>query len=165
MRDLLDGYAVRPTGPSVDQAGDPVPRHVFHCSPHAPIALIIGARSLSGKTNLSFQLETRGVPTYMTDATIKRMVVREDQRWRPLAKKLIESFGPGRPANLSTMGEFIVQNALEDELCEIIVSEAPVDADVFCIQGEALRHPSVQECLKKKLVERGIRPWLVAPLK
>lgn len=164
MRDLLADYAVRPTGPSVDQAGDPVPRHVFHCTPHAPVAMIIAAPSLSGKTNLSYQLETRGVPTYSTDATIKRLVVREDQRWRPIAQKLIERFGTGRPANLSTMGKFIVENGLEEDLCDIIVNEAPADANLFCIQGEALRHLSLQSMLKKKLAARRIRPWLVAPL-
>ena len=164
MRNLLADYAVRPTGPSVNQAGDPVPRYVYHCTPLAPVAMIIGAPSLSGKTNLSFQLEGRGVPTHSIDTTLARLVVREDQRWRPLAAKLIERFGAGRPANLSTMGNWIVENGLEDELCEIIVSEAPLDISVFCIQGEALRHASVQDSLKKKLVARNIRPWLVAPL-
>ena len=164
MRDLLAEYAVRPTGPSVDQAGDPVPRQVFHCTPHAPIAMLVAAPSLSGKTNLSFQLETRGVPTYSTDAMIKRLVRSEDQRWRSIAQKLIERFGTERPDNLSTMGTFIVENKLEDEMCEMIVDEAPAEASLFCIQGEALRHSSIQEMLKKKLAARNIRPWFVTPL-
>lgn len=164
MRDLLADYAVRPTGPSVDQAGDPVPRHVFHCTPHAAVAMIIAAPSLSGKTNLSFQLENRGVPTFSTDAMIKKLVMREDQRWRPIAQKLIERFGTGRPANISTMGIFIIENGLVDELCDIIVKESPAEANVYCIQGEALRHPPIQDALKKKLAARNIRSWLVKPL-
>jgi len=164
MRDLLADYAVRPTGPSVNQQGDPVPRHVFHCTPHAPIAMIIAGQSLAGKTNLSFQLENRGVPTYSTDALIKKLVMREDQNWRGLAKRLIERFGTGRPANISTMGVFIVENKLQDDLCDILALEAPAEAQLFCIQGEALRHVSIQEALKKKLAARGIRTWLVQPL-
>jgi SAM-dependent methyltransferase len=163
MKDLLADYAVRPIGPSVDQAGDPVPRYVFHCTPHAPVAMIIAAPSLSGKTNLSFQLEGQGIPTYSTDAMLKKLVVREDQRWRPLAQKLVERFGTGRP-NIEELGAFIAENHLEDELCEIIAAEAPAEVKLFCIQGEVLRRASVQEALKTRLAARNIRPWLVTPL-
>lgn len=162
MNDLLADYAVRPIGHSVDQEGDPVPRFVFHCTPHAPIAMIIAAPSLSGKTNLSFQLEGRGIPTYSTDAMLKKLVTLEEQRWRPLAQKLIERFGTGRP-NIEELGAFIVENSLEEELCEIIVTEAPAEAKLFCIQGEVLRRVSVQNALKAQLAARNIRPWLVTP--
>jgi SAM-dependent methyltransferase len=67
IRDLLSAYAVRPIGPSVEQRGDPVPRFVYHCGVRAPVALLIAAPSGSGKSSLSLDLDSRGIPTYMTD--------------------------------------------------------------------------------------------------
>lgn len=162
-RDLLEGYAVRPAGRSVDQKGDPVPRYVFHCTAHSPIAMIVAAPSLSGKTILSFQLESRGIPVYSTDLTIARLVMHADQEWRPLAQRLRERFAADQLPNMAQAALYIVDNKLEDELCEIIANETPAEANIFCIQGDALRHASIQDALKQKLVARNIRPWLVKP--
>jgi len=164
VRDLLADFAVRPVGRSVDQAGDPIPRYVFHCTPYASIAMIVGARTLSGKSSLAFQLETRGVPTYSTDATIARLVMHADQGWRPLAQALRKRFPPNRAPNMAQVAIFIVENKLEEALCEIIATEAPGEAGLFCIQGDVLRHASIQDALKAKLATRNIRPWLVQPL-
>jgi SAM-dependent methyltransferase len=164
MRDLLADYAVRPAGQSVKQKGDPVDRYVFHCTPHGPIAMIIAAPSLSGKTNLSFQLEKRDVPTYATDALITRLIKERGQQWRPIARKLSERFPRRKSPDLAQAALHIVENHLEDELCDIIVAEVPTEASIFCIQGDVLRHPTVLDALKQKLVARRIRPWLVNPL-
>lgn len=87
-----------------------MPRFVFHCTPHAPVAMIVAAPGFSGKTNLSFRLEHRGIPTSSTDTLLLRLVMREDRLWRPLARKLVERFGAGRPASLQEMGMFIIDN-------------------------------------------------------
>jgi SAM-dependent methyltransferase len=163
-RDLLEGYAVRPAGRSVDQKGDPVERYVFHCTRRESIALIIAAPSLSGKTVFSFELEGHGIPVHSTDGIIARLVLHADQEWSPLAQKLSERFKADRLPNIARVAIYIVENRLEDELCEIIVNEVPAEADLFCIQGDVLRHPSIQDALKQKLIARNIRPWLVTPL-
>jgi SAM-dependent methyltransferase len=162
--DLLQNYAVRPVGRSIDQEGDPVHRYVFHCTPHAPIAMIVGAHSKRGKTNLSFQFEHRGIPTYATDVILKKLIIGEDQRWRPISQALVKRFGAKWPVDISKVGTFIVDNNLVDELCGIIADEAPLDAKLFCIQGEVLRHATVQQQLKKRLAAKNVRPWLVEPL-
>ena len=84
--------------------------------------------------------------------------------WRQLAQKLREGFPPDRPRDLVQVGLYVLENKLEEELCEIIVDEAPSEVPVFGIEGDILRHPSVQEVLKRKLNARNIRPWLVTPL-
>jgi 2-polyprenyl-3-methyl-5-hydroxy-6-metoxy-1,4-benzoquinol methylase len=162
--ELLRDYAVRPIGRSVDQKGDSVPRYVFHCTPHAPIAMLIGGDSKRGKTNLSFQFEHKGMPTYATDALLKKLIIEEMQHWRPISQALRKHFGSKWPIDISKMGSFIVDKKLTGELCDIIVEEVPVEAKVFCIQGELLRHEAVQQVLKRKLAAKNVRPWLVTPL-
>jgi hypothetical protein len=163
--DLLQDYAVRPVGRSVDQQGDPVRRYVYHCTPHAPIAMIIGGHSKQGKTNLSFQFETKGVPAYPTDVILKKLIIDEDQRWRPLSQALTGHFGTNWPLDISKLGAYIAEkNNLVDELCTLIADEAPVEVKMFIIQGEVLRHPAVQQSLKAKLSAKRVRPWLVSPL-
>ena len=162
--DLLQDYAVRPVGRSVDQQGDPVRRYVFHCTPQAPVAMIIGGHSKQGKTSLSFQFETKGIPAYPTDVILKKLIIDEDQRWRPLSQALTGYFGTNWPLDISKLGAYIAENNLADELCALIADEAPVEVKMFIIQGEVLRHPAVQQSLKEKLRAKGVRPWLVSPL-
>ena len=54
---LLDGFAVRRVGASVRQAGDPVPRSVFHCTRRQPVALVVSGASGVGKSSLGLLLQ------------------------------------------------------------------------------------------------------------
>ena len=164
IKHLLDGYAVRPIGPSIDQKGDPVKRFVYHCSPYKAVAMIIAGRSLTGKSSLSSRMEDRRIPSYLTDKLINRLLKPLSRHQTELSKQLIAEFGAeGRP-NLAHAGKFIVARGLAAEFCELIAQEIPVEAELLCIEGEVLRHPALQDILKNKLVERGIRPWLLTPL-
>lgn len=164
ITDLLQDYAVRAVGRSVDQKGDPVNRYVFHCTPHQSVAMLIGARSKRGKSSLSFLFETKGVPAYPTDAVLKRLILDEAQQWRPTSQALTAHFGKTWPLNIAKLGDYVVEHNLVDELCTLIVDEAPLEAKLFIIQGEVLRHAAVQQSLKQKLKAKHVRPWLVDPL-
>ncbi|MEJ5988849.1 class I SAM-dependent methyltransferase [Ramlibacter sp. PS3R-8] len=164
LNDLLQDYAVRAVGRSVDQKGDPVNRYVFHCTPHQSVAMLIGGRSKKGKSSLSFQFEAKGVPAYPTDAVLKRLILDEAQQWRPMSQALTGQFGKNWPLNIAKLGDYLVENNLVDELCAMIVDEAPVEAKLFIIQGEVLRHAPVQQALKQKLKAKHVRAWLVDPL-
>lgn len=52
----LEGYSVRLIGPSVAQAGDPVPRVVYHCSRALTNVLLISGPGRSGKSTLARQV-------------------------------------------------------------------------------------------------------------
>ena len=52
----LQGYAARKVGPSVKQAGDPIPRFVYHCRRALTNVLLIGGKGGSGKSTLAHQL-------------------------------------------------------------------------------------------------------------
>ena len=62
----LRDYVIRDAGPSVAQAGDPVPRHVYHCrrASKTNVLLITGKGGI-GKTVLSLQIGN--VPVISTD--------------------------------------------------------------------------------------------------
>jgi hypothetical protein len=123
-----DPYAVRTIGKSVDQTDDPVGRYVFHCTPHGPVALLIGAHSKMGKTNFSFQFDIRAIPTYPTDRVLKKLIVDKDQHWRPAAQALIKEFGTQWPVDISKVGRFIAENNFGEDLCKIISDEVPLEA-------------------------------------
>jgi SAM-dependent methyltransferase len=162
IHDLLNSYAVRPVGRSVAQAGDPVPRYVYHCSPKQSTALLVMGVSLAGKSNLSFAFEEKGIPAYTTDVLLMHLLSGERHAWRPIAAALRSRFSPEDSCQLNVVGTFIAgEEAHVDELCEIIVSECPAEAQLFCIQGEILRHPNISQRLQKKLSARSVRAWML----
>lgn len=55
--DWLDIFAVRSVGPSVAQAGDPVPRRVFHCFRRKPTVVFVGGKGNIGKSTISRQFK------------------------------------------------------------------------------------------------------------
>jgi SAM-dependent methyltransferase len=56
LREILAPYASKWKGRSVDQAGDPVPRHVVHISRRRPVAYLLMKPPGFGKTSLVNQL-------------------------------------------------------------------------------------------------------------
>ena len=161
---LLEGYAVRWLGPSADQKGDPVRRFVYQCAPYKAVAMIIAGPSLAGKTTLAARMQDRRIPSYATDRLLVRLLKPLSKHHHDISNVLIAEFGEGSRPNLAAAGKFIIAHGLVDELCELIAQEVPVEAELFCIEGEVLRHAVVQTALKDHLVRRGIRPWLMSPL-
>lgn len=62
----LRGYSVRRVGDSVPQAGDPVPRHVLHCTPAKTSVIFIEGLGGIGKSTLARQMGN--VVTIATDS-------------------------------------------------------------------------------------------------
>jgi len=53
--DWLELFSVRPVGRSVPQAGDPIPRTVFHCVRHKPMVIFVHGPGSAGKTSIARQ--------------------------------------------------------------------------------------------------------------
>jgi len=163
VHDLLADYSVRNQGRSVIQVGDPMSRFVFHCSPKKPTAILIAGCSQSGKSNLGFDLVRRGIPTLRTDNVLGHMLSGHQYGWSPVAPVLVKEFGSKNPKDLAAVGRYIVQKKLADAFAELIAAEAPKEAGIFAIEGEALRHPSVSGSLAKQLEASGVRVWIMQP--
>lgn len=53
---MLEKYAFKKIGPSVAQAGDPLPRYVYHVQHKKPVAVLLMDSHYSGKTSVAKQL-------------------------------------------------------------------------------------------------------------
>jgi SAM-dependent methyltransferase len=160
-QELLSRYGVRWIGPSVNQAGDPVPRFVFHCKLRRPVAMVITGASHAGKTALARELLARGIPHYDSDTALTKLLVQDELGGLPLAQRLIERFGKDRQGNLALVGKHIVDANLHDQFVSFVLEEVPVEAELFVIEGEVFRHRQVQQALFAELSRAGIRAWLV----
>lgn len=160
--DLLSPFAVRAVGPSVLQEGDPVPRHVYHCRLKASTALLIAAESGAGKSSLGAMLEGRGIPTFETDLVLRRLMSDTRHEWRPISTALRKEFGMKTP-NFAAWAAYIENQGLHDEFSELLAQECPAESSLFCIVGEALRHPKILRALTDKLRTANVRSWVVRP--
>lgn len=115
LEEILEPYAWKWLGPSVDQAGDPVKRHVVHVSRRRPRAYLLMQPPGFGKSTLARDLFKRaGVQTVSGDELI--LQVARGQRPAPeaLRRLLSEQFSPFRIDELirdvfaSGLGEALV---------------------------------------------------------
>jgi SAM-dependent methyltransferase len=160
--ELLRNYAVRFVGPSVRQSGDPVPRYVYYCWSKDGTALLIAASGGRGKSNLAAEFERRGIPTYDTDSVLYRLVTDAHYAWSPLQAILKKEYGAG-PFDWGRLAVFLVEQNLQEHLAEVIAGECAAEADVFCIEGDALRHPSILERVAERLKTKNVRSWIISP--
>ncbi len=165
IHDLLSGYSVRRVSRSAQQKGDPIPRFVYHCTPKKATAILVAGDSKSGKSNLSFDFSRREIPTFSTDMLLSRLVNTQRYAWSPLAEAVSKKFKgqKGGPLNLGHVGNYIVKHDFADALADIVVAEAPVEAELFSIEGQILVHPEVLQAVVNRLHEAGVRPWVMRP--
>lgn len=157
--DLLAGFAVRKVAESVLQDGDPVPRFVYHCSPQQPTAILMPGASQRGKTVLRHQLSRHGLPATSTDDLLLALYYQSDYFWRPVSNFLRNRFPETDVAQiLNKLGAAISQSEHASEFIALLCDEAPTEAGIFVIEGDALRYGDMQERLLAQLESRNIRP-------
>lgn len=161
-QDLLAGYAVRWIGPSVNQAGDPIPRFVYHCRPKTSTALLIAAPGGAGKSTLAANFRSRGMPIYSTDSMFSRLLADSSYAWSSIPASIRELY-KGNPQDLGAMALFLVNAGMHEALSELIAAECPSDADIFCIEGDLLRHEAVRTALITRLKATHVTTWNVSP--
>src|SRR5690606_23669002 len=74
LASVLAPYAWKHIGPSVDQAGDPVPRHVLHVRRRRPYAILLLGTPAAGKSCFSrFVFGDRGPPVVSGDHVVAQI--------------------------------------------------------------------------------------------
>ena len=156
--ELLRSYAARFMGESVMQSGDPVRRYVFHCQLRELMALLVSGHSNIGKSLLAADFEERNIPVMQTDKLLSNLIRDKDKRydWSPAARIVQKQAG----TNLAAIGRTVATECPK-EFVDLILLEGPTEADLFCIEGEILRHASIIDELVRRLREHNIKPWFV----
>jgi len=70
---MLSPYTFKYIGPSVEQAGDPLPRHVYHVYNALPLAVLFMDGHYSGKTRTVETMIKPGIPRLSGDALYHRI--------------------------------------------------------------------------------------------
>lgn len=73
MERVLSRYAYKMIGPSVDQQGDKVTRHVFHIRHMRPTVLLLSSGSYTGKSTLARSFAAAGIEVRSLDDTLLSM--------------------------------------------------------------------------------------------
>lgn len=157
---LLSSYAVRKIGKSVTQAGDPLPRFVYHCSVRRPVVGIIRGISGTGKSTFAHLLKEKGIPTYASDSFFH--MYHDELKGHAPATPMYSAIAN----ELTTRGWNHAAEKLREigaigDFCRDFISCLPLDADLLFVEGEIFRHADIYEAFCAELKKRGASPWKV----
>ena len=121
VREMLDDYAYKIIGPSARQAGDPLPRYVYHVSKKLPLAVLLLDQHYAGKTSTIRALFKENLRVLSGDSIIYRLC-REmrDQRLIPF----IEQVKDGGRINSALFVQLLCENNLLPVLLEKLLQKA-----------------------------------------
>ena len=162
INNVLSDYDVKEIGPSVMQAGDPIPRHVFHCYNKKTTAILISGVGASGKSSLARYLRENGTYTYSVDYLFIRIL--NDNRYKDLRISImLKKLFNGRMQNFSEAGTYVIREGLMSELIDLIVLEIPKETKYFVIESEFLIRKEFLALLVERLADLKIESWLLEP--
>ncbi|HET6435852.1 MAG TPA: class I SAM-dependent methyltransferase [Xanthomonadaceae bacterium] len=97
VREMLAGYAWKWLGPSVQQDGDPVARHVIHVSRLRPVAYLMMQPPSYGKSTIAKSLFARaGVTVVAGDEVVRRIATGEQDAPAGLRDAVRADYSPFR---------------------------------------------------------------------
>ena len=163
LGEILRDYAARFVGKGLSTAGDAIPRAVFHCVARQPVAILLTGPANGGKSVLSREFMGKRVPVYTTDELFGRLLMGPSHNI-PAELQGLRAQG-FTPHNLDGASRFIDTTGLAAALAGIIVAECPFETNMFVIEGEALKHASIQSAVQQLLEQRGAIVWRLSKLK
>lgn len=163
LGEVLRDYAARFVGRGRAIAGDPIPRAVFHCALRQPVAILLSGPANTGKSTLSRALMGKTVPVYTTDELLGRLLM--GQPHLVPAELLVLRAQGFTPHTLDRASRFIETSGLATAFARIVLAECPFEANVFVIEGEALKHAAIHTAVQHLLEQRGAIVWKLAKLK
>lgn len=155
---ILEDFAVRKIGPSVNQAGDPVPRFVFHCQRKLPTYIIVAAESGAGKTNIVYSLRKNGVSSFVSDL----FFINQFENKFPLDdRELADFFNTLEGAHaIGKWIDSIKDKAMGHKLAKFIFDALPKEPDITVIDGYAFTNEIVLKEFEKLASANDVRCWL-----
>ncbi len=155
---LLADYAWRAIGPSVEQAGDPIDRYVYHCRRRKPAVILLHGESRIGKSTIARAIE-HDQNVYSTDDLLHQLFHGAHYAGLRIRDAIARTCRDGPPVTASEMIEVIAGLDLIGDFGDLLVEELPLDLDVAIVEGHALSNPDLREHLIRKLRDRGATCW------
>ncbi len=152
LKQTLVDYAWKWMGASVNQAGDPVARHVFHVSHRRPVAYLLMQPPAYGKSSVASRLfPPAQVPVISGDQVIQRIARKEldvSQRLQDIVDKDYSAF------TIDKTVQRVFEKKAGTELASIWIAEA--GGRDFAVDGfvPAKHHAEVEQ----QLTEAGYMP-------
>ena len=148
LREMLSDFAWKWMGPSVQQDGDPVPRHVVHVSRRRPVAYLLVQPPGYGKSSLAAGLFPRaGVPVVSGDQVIGLAAKGQGAASAALREAIAEDFSPFQ---LDRTIERIFDRGLGAELVALWLAQAG-DGDVALdAYVPVARHREIERLLEAR---------------
>jgi len=160
---LLEDYALRRVGRGVLSNPDRMPQALYHCTPLQSTALLIAGKSGHGKSNLLRHFNPVDFPAISTDHFLSRLAKGKIQPDTALVGRIRAEIGED-VANWGKVGRMIAaEPALVDSFCRLLITTCPLEARIFILEGEILRHENLAGALVTLLKENNIRVWTAMP--
>lgn len=162
VENLLSSFYVRFIGPSVEQAGDPVKRFVFHCAPKKPICILVKGKMNCGKTAISSILagNARATRFSIDDwVGIIRITGHDLPENNPIYAKISTA------CDINYINKFIDALTPEEAIAfaDALFTALPLNAPCLLIEGYALNRDDISCRLHELLAEQKIRTWTLNP--
>jgi ubiquinone/menaquinone biosynthesis C-methylase UbiE len=150
--DLLTDFSVRYVGDSVNQAGDPLPRKVYHCRKFKPIVLMITGRGGSGKTTFAGELARAGVPVFGSDYFLEILSRNAGRNtgglWQSVQTKLNKS-------DAQPFYHLVNDTDLRAAYVTEVISAIPRGQRIVALEGYAFGLDKIQAHLIAELQKQG----------
>ena len=160
---ILEDFAVRRVGKGVLSNDDKVKQMILHCTPMETTALVITGKSGHGKSNLLRFFKPSDFPSISTDDFLSRLARATGDAQGNLSHRISEEIGGGE-ANWGIVGRMIASDVeLTDEFCAALIDTCPLEARIFILEGEILRHENIMTRLTKQLKKKHVRVWRAMP--
>jgi SAM-dependent methyltransferase len=163
IRRSFRGGSVSRLGPSVDQAGDPIPRSVFHVTRRTPTVVLIGGRGGSGKSTLARHLKSRSVRLVRLDPLIKEM---EDWCSNEDLVRLAQEEMASADGRIGPVGRRFAEERVERQFAEAVISSRSIALThhaVTIVEGQALGCGEMAVAFAERLAELGAYVFNVEP--
>jgi SAM-dependent methyltransferase len=153
---LLKDFAVRCVGRSVDQAGDQLPRYVYHCRKKRPNWIAVTGEAGIGKSNLGYSLKREGVVTLQTDQLFFRQSLSKiklsDRDLDTYMRKL-------KPSDIRGWVNDINSSDLAGKVAKFLFNSIPTECEVVVIEGYVFTNNLVYTELTNICKKNNIRIW------
>jgi len=153
---LLEKFAVRSMGKSVDQRGDPFKRYVFHCTRFKPIVLLVTGNPQTGKSTLASEFKKQLITTISSDWFIHMMAINAGDVSSDLYRFVQKTF---HVSKINILTKRLIKKDLHEAFVEELVRSLPSGEKMIVLEGYTLGQPEIKSALIKMLVRKGFVVW------